>query len=227
MEGEAEDEHDEAGGGRESYGEGGERAPGRQRGFARLHDGDLPQRGRQHAHGRQCAAAVGQSDFHDAGAGAESGQGLRRTEQVDQAAADGGVGGWRGGRHHALRIGEHKSPAGARRPGRQRVGEHLLRPRQRVGGWYMRLLQTLGGDIGDRVERDDHVVDGMPAVVKDLHGGADANGGEKRDDEYRNGAAQQGLGGQQAAIRRLGDRLREALNRIRACRRTRHPGARH
>ena len=111
--------------------------------------------------------------------------------------------------------------------GRQCTSEHLLRPRQRVGGKRMRLLQTLGGDIGDCVERDNHFVDGLPAVIEDLHGGADANGGEKRDDEHRNGAAQQGLGGQQAAIRRLGDRLRETLNRIRACRRTRHPGARH
>ena len=91
----------------------------------------------------------------------------------------------------------------------------------------MRLLQALGGDIRDRIEREDHVVDGLSAVVEDLDGGADANGGEKRDDEDRNGAAQQRLGGQQAAIRRLGDRLRETLNGIRACRRTRHPGARH
>ena len=51
-------------------------------------------------------------------------------------------------------------------------------------------------------------------MVEHLHGGADADGGEKRDDEHRNGAAQQGLSGQQAPIRRLGDRLRETLNGI-------------
>ena len=127
VEGETEDEHDEAGGGREGDGEGGERAPGCQRGLARLHHRHLAQRGRQHPHGRQCAAVVGQGDFHDPGAGAECGQRLRRTEQVDQAAADGGVGGWRGGRHHAVRIGEHKAPTDVRSPGRQRVGQHLLR----------------------------------------------------------------------------------------------------
>ena len=45
VEGEAEDQHDEAGGGREGNGERGERAPGRQRRVARLHDGDLARTG--------------------------------------------------------------------------------------------------------------------------------------------------------------------------------------
>jgi hypothetical protein len=51
----------------------------------------------------------------------------------------------------------------------------------------------------------------LPAVVEHLHDSADANGGKKRDNEHRNGTSQQGLSGQQAAIRRLGDRLRETL----------------
>ena len=63
--------------------------------------------------------------------------------------------------------------------------------RQRVGGLLQRLLQPLGGNIGDRVERDDHVVEGLPAMIEHLHDGADADGGEKRDDQHRNGAAQQ------------------------------------
>ena len=78
-------------------------------------------------------------------------------------------------------------------------------------GLFKRLLQALGGEIRDRIERDDHVVEGLPAVVENLHKGADADGGEKCDDQHRNGAAQEGLGGQQPPIRRLGDRLREAL----------------
>jgi hypothetical protein len=112
-------------------------------------------------------------------------------------------------------------------PAAMGMRKHLLRARQRFGGYRMRLLQTLGGDIGDRIERNDHVVDSLLAMVENLHRGTDANGGEKRDDEHRNGAAQQRLCGQQAPIRRFGDRLRETLNGIRACRRTRHPGARH
>ena len=214
VEGKAEDQHDEAGGSRECYRERGERAPGRQRHVTRLQDGDLPERGFQHVHGRQRAAVIGQSYFHDAGVGAEGGEQLRGPEQVDQAVADGGVGGRRGGRHHALRIGQEEAPPGGGGPERQRACEHLLRTGLRVGGLLERLLQALGGDFGDGIERDHHVVKGLPAVVEHLHGGADANGGEKRDDEHRNGAAQQGLSGQQAPIRRLGDRLRETLNGI-------------
>jgi hypothetical protein len=67
--------------------------------------------------------------------------------------------------------------------------ENFLRTGPRVGGLYERPLQALGGDIGDRIERDDHIVEGLPAMVEHLHGGADANGGEKRDDEHRNGAS--------------------------------------
>ena len=44
MEGKAEDQHDEAGGGRERHGERGDRAPGGQRRVARLQDGDLAER---------------------------------------------------------------------------------------------------------------------------------------------------------------------------------------
>ena len=214
MEGEAEDQHDEAGGGRERDGEGGERAPGRQRGLARLQDGELPERCLQHAHGRQRAAGVRQGDFHDAGVGAEGGEGLRWTDEVDQAAADGGVGGGRGRHHHAFRIGQHEAPPGGRGPRRQRAGEQLLWMRLRVGGVAQRLLQSFGGDIGGGVERHGRIVQGLPAMVEHLHGGADANGDQKRDDEHRNGASQQRLSGQQAAIRRLGDRLRKTLNGI-------------
>ena len=127
MEGEAKNQHDEAGGGREGNGERGERAPGCKRRFARLHDRELAERGIEHAHGRQRAAVVGQGDFHDAGAGAEGGQRLRRPKQVDQPAADGGVGGRRRGRDHALRIGQDEVPAGGGGPGRQHTREHLLR----------------------------------------------------------------------------------------------------
>ena len=98
--------------------------------------------------------AVGQRDFHDAGAGAEGGERLGRAEQVDQAAADGGVGAGRGGRDHAVRIGQDEAPPGAGRPGRQRVRQHFLRPLDGVGRILQRLLQALGGEIGDRVERD-------------------------------------------------------------------------
>ncbi len=170
---------------------------------------------------------VGQGDVHDAGAGAEGGERLRRTEQVDQAAADGSVGSGRGGRHHALGIGQEEAPSGAGGPGRQRLRQYFLRPLDRVGRIFKRLLQALGGEIGDRVERDNHVAEGLAAVIERLHHGADADGGEKGDDQHRHRAAQQWLGGQQPSIRRLGNRLREALDGIGMCRRTRRTGARH
>ena len=227
VEGEAEDQHHEAGGGRKRDRQHGERAPGCQRRAARLHDRDLAEGRIEHAHGRQRAGLVGQGDFHDAGAGAEGGQRLRRTEQVDQAAADGGVGAGRGGRHHALGIGQEEAPAGARRPRRQRAGQDFLRPFKRVGGLLERLLKPFDRQIGDRVERNHCAVECLPAMVERLHQGADADGAEKSDDQHRDGAAQQRLGGQQPPIRRLGDRLREAFDGIVTCRRTRHSGARH
>ena len=53
MEGEAEDEHDEAGGGRQGDGQGGERAPRSKCRLPRLHHRELAKRGVEHAHGRQ------------------------------------------------------------------------------------------------------------------------------------------------------------------------------
>ncbi len=215
----AEDQHHKAGGGGERDGERGERAPGGERGAARLHDRDLAERRLEHAHGRQRARVVGQGNFHDAGAGAEGGERLRRTEKVDQTAADGVVGGGRGGRHHALRIGQDEVPSGAGRPGRQRARQNLLRPFDGIGG---RLLKTLDGKLGGRVECDHHVVERLPAVVERLHQSADADGGEEGDDQHRHRAAQQRLGRQQPPIRRLGDRLREAFDGI-ACVQTHSP----
>ena len=103
--------------------------------------------------------------------------------------ADGHIGGRRYRGHHAGRIGHHEAPPGAGGPCRQRVRQHLLRPRQRASG-LIGLLQAFGGDIGNGVERERHVAERLAAVVEHLHDGADANGAEKRDDEHRNGAAQ-------------------------------------
>ena len=157
VEGEAEDQHDKTGGGRQRDGQRRERAPGRQRRVARLHDGDLAERRLEHAHGRQRAGLVGQRDFEDAGAGAEGGERLRRAEQVDQAAADGGVGGRRGGRDHAVRIGQEEAPPGGGGPGRQRARQHLLRARSVASaGCCERLLQALGGESATASSEIDH-----------------------------------------------------------------------
>ena len=133
VKGKAEDQHDETGGGRERDGQRGQRAPRRERGVARLHDGELAERGIEHAHGGERAVVVGQRDFHDAGAGAEGGERLRRPEQVDQAAADGGVA-WRGvaavTTPSAL-VSRKRRPAPVAQDG-SACGEHFLRPLDRI-----------------------------------------------------------------------------------------------
>ena len=227
MEGEAEDEHDEAGRGREGDGEGGERAPGGKRGVARLHHRDVAERRLQHAHGGQRAAVVGEGDFQHAGTGTEGGERLAGAEHVDQASADGGVGAGRGGDDHAVLVGQQKAAAIDGGPGRQRLRQQVLRPRVGVLAESGRLLQALGGDIGNGIKRDHHVAQSLPAVLQQLHGGADADGGQEGDDENGNSAAEQGLRGQQPPVSRLGDRLRETLDGIGMCRRTRQAGARH
>ena len=57
--------------------------------------------------------------------------------------------------------------------------------------------------------------DGLAAMFENLNRGADADRQHEGDDENRNGAPQQRLGGQEAAIRGLGDRLRQPLDGIR------------
>ena len=52
----------------------------------------------------------------------------------------------------------------------------------------------------------------VAALFEYLHHRADADGGEKSDDENRNGAAQQRLGAHQPPIGGLGNRLRKSLD---------------
>ena len=224
MEGEAEDEDDEAGGGGQGDGEGGERTPGAERRVARLYRGDGAEWRLQRAHGREDVGIIGQRDLHDAGAGAEGGERLCRAQHIDQPVPDGGLGAGRRRRNDAVRIGEQEVAAGGCRPAGQRARQNLLGLRRRLGGV---LLDPLGGEIGDGIQRERHVAQGLPTMVEELDDGPDADGGEEGDDEDRDGAAEQGLCRQEAPIGRLGNRLRKPFDRIRMCRRTRHTGARH
>jgi hypothetical protein len=54
-------------------------------------------------------------------------------------------------------------------------------------------------------------------MIVHLHAGADRHGDEECDDENRDRPAQRGLGNEEAAIRRLGDRLSQTFDRIRPC----------
>ena len=127
----------------------------------------------------------------------------------------------------AIGVGDEDAARALRRPGRQRALDV-------IGG-----AADIGAQIAARaVDLDRDLVgqrpDGLPlvhhrlaALLEHLHAGADRNGDQKGDDQNRHRAAQQRLGAQEAVIRRLGDRLRQPLDRIRAYRRTRRLGARH
>ena len=68
-----------------------------------------------------------------------------------------------------------------------------------------RAVQFGGKMIGERFDRLRCVEYRLAAMFENLHRGADADREHERDDENRNGAAQQRLGGEKASIRGLGD----------------------
>ena len=69
--------------------------------------------------------------------------------------------------------------------------------------------------------------DRLPVMVQHLNDGADTYGKKESNDERGYGAPQRWLRGKQAPIRRVGDRLRQPLDRIRSRGRTRRFGVRH
>ncbi len=88
VEGKAEDQHDEAGGRRQRNGQRGGRAPARERVACRLDHRDSAEWVSQSPHCCQSGGAVGKSDFERAGGGAERGQRLRWSEQIEDLAAE-------------------------------------------------------------------------------------------------------------------------------------------
>ena len=70
--------------------------------------------------------------------------------------------------------------------------------------------------IGQRFAGANGIENDLAAMFEHLHRGADADRQHEGDDENRNGAAEHRLGGEQAPIRGVGDRLRQPLDRIRS-----------
>jgi hypothetical protein len=68
-----------------------------------------------------------------------------------------------------------------------------------------RTIEFGGEMIGERFDRLRRVGHCLAAMIENLHRGADADREHECDDQDRNGAAQQRLGGEKAAIRGLGD----------------------
>jgi len=215
VEREAQDQHHEAGGCREGHGEGGVGAPRRERDLARLDHRDLAERRLQAEHRRERLGAVGERRLHHARARREGGERLRRPEDVEQGTAD--VVARRRRRHDgAVEVADQDRTSALDRMIGQRAVEQLLRAPDRVVlGDDDRLIEPQVDDVRGRGEAVRDRADRLASMIADLHDGADRHGGEEGDDENRNGASQRGLGDEEASIRGLGDRLSQALDRIR------------
>jgi len=152
---------------------------------------------------------------------------LSRAQQVNQPATDGVTADGIFRYDSSIRIGQEEPPSGGASPRWEDTCQSDLSLVNNVCGTVERPLQTLGGEVGHRLKGKHFVSEGLPTVVEHLNKGPDADRREKRNNQDRDGTSQKRLCGQEPPIRRIGDRLREALNRIGMCRRTRHIGARH
>ncbi len=180
----------------------------------RLQHGERAERIFQRAHRGEGGFAVGQRDLHGARGGAEGGQRLRGSEHVEDVPSERRQSSGVLRDDRAVAVGDKDAAARAGRPGRQRARER----RRRCGRCRLAVTRgaiELGGEmIGERLDHPHLVDDGLPALFEHLHGGADADRQHEGDDENRNGAAQQRLGAQQAAIGGVGNRLCQPLDGI-------------
>ena len=237
---EAEDQHHEAGGGRERDGERGVGAPRRQRLRAPVHDRDLALRRAEPMHGGEGRRAVRKNDLRHAGRGAQGIQWLRMAEQIGEPSADQGPVGLRHG--HCSAVMGRRSRRG---PPRRSAPSELVTTNWRPGASAQAAIacsssdclrrssvsggapQSLGEEAGAGHHAPHDLADRLAAVVDHLHEGADADGDEKGDDQRRHRATQRGLRRQETPIGGLCDRLRQALDGVGIDRRARRLDARH
>src|SRR5262249_10949221 len=110
----------------------------------------------------------------------------------------------------AVGVGDEYLAAGGARPVRHHALELGLQPAVGGGPFALRALEALDPvdqEIGAAFDLLDDVADRLPAMVEDLHDGADADRQQKRDDQGWHGTTQSRLGGKQPPISGLGDRL--------------------
>ncbi len=110
--------------------------------------------------------AVGEGDFHDAGAGAECGQRLRRVEQVDKRRPMVRSVAVNGGDDDAVSLLRRKRPADPVAQDGSVFAKSFLRALDRIAGVLQRLTEAFGGDVGNGVERQHHGVEGLAALVE-------------------------------------------------------------
>jgi hypothetical protein len=215
VEGKAEDEDDEAGGGGERDGQRRGRAPARQRRATRLHDGEEADRTAQRPHGGEHGVAVWQHVFRRARR-VGGGQWLRGSEHVEDMASNHRRIVRHAGDDRAVDVGNQDAAAGAGGPCRQRVRQRFGRARQRRSAVARRAIQRCGKMIGQRLAGANAIENNLAAMFEHLHRGTDADRQHEGDDENRNGAPQHRLGGEKAPVRGVGNRLCHAPDRIRS-----------
>src|SRR5215831_11576406 len=115
----------------------------------------------------------------------------------------------------AVGVGDEHRAVGRRRPrghdAFQCRGIAVWISAQIVAGMFKRERYLIGQGF-DRLPRVTH---DLPTLLEHLHHRADADRQQKGDDERRHGAPQKRLCAEEAAVGRLGDRLRQTLDRIR------------
>jgi len=224
VEGEAENQHDKAGGGRERNLQRGVGAP--QRFDTLLHDDDAARQRGDGVLDRHGPMPIRQRQFRD--------DVLRRLRGLDRIEQD-------VGRHHRIFAGEfrenalpvaadHDLAARCDPPGRhQRRQQQLQLAGDRVAILMHRpdAFDPLGQHIRQRGDLSLHRSLLLPGLIRDLHERADADGSEEGDDEGGDGPAQHGFCDQQALISGLRDRLCQSLDRIGLDTRARNVRTRH
>ena len=229
VEGEAEDQHDEAGGGRQRHRQCGVRSP--QRFVLFLDDDDLARQRFDQPRDRHRAIAVRKRHVGDDALQAGRGEQLRRADDVEDAIAVAERAFDRdAGQYPVIGAGDDDVAAASRAPGRNQVRQQALQPLD-IGGAVLpdrtEAVEAFGQEVGERGEVALHRGALLPALVDHLHEGAEADGDEERNDEGRHGAAKRRLCSEKPVVGRFCDRLRQSLDRVGLDTRVRRMRARH
>ena len=229
VEGEAEDQHDEARGGRKRHRQCGIRTP--QRLVLFVDDDDLARQRFHQPRDRHGAVAARQRHVGDDALLAGGGEQLRRADDVEdaivvaKAVLDGDA-----GQNPVIGAGDDDMAAAGDAPGRDQVGQQALQPLD-VGGAVLPdradAVEPFGQEVGEGGEVTLHGGALLPALVDYLHEGAEADGDEEGNDERGHGAAKRRLCGEQPVIGRFRDRLCQSLDRVGLDQRVRRMRARH
>ena len=172
VEGEAEDQQHEAGGGGQRDGQRGVGPPARQRIDARLHDRKLAAARGERAHGRERPVAVGEGDFSDAGAGAEDGERLHVAQHLGEPLPDRGADRRNRGGDDSVGVAQQDAASEHGRARRQGARQDFAARGVGIfrGG---QPIEAFDGKIGDVLDVVDRVGDRLAAVVEHLDHGAD------------------------------------------------------